>query len=82
MLFHANLLLHVLQSTRVAGKVHISQLLRKIQQKKWKLMLTVMSEVLHVCCKSDFRNRRLVWMLPHSSIWWEDAVLNNFGPHD
>ena len=78
----ANLLLLAVQSTREVGKVRSSQRLRKMQQKRWKLMLMAMSVVIPVCCESVFRNPRLVWMLPRSSNWWEDIVINNFGPHD
>ena len=55
---------------------------KKIWQKRWKLQATMMSLLLAMYCHDAIRNPRQLWAFPRSSNWWENIVLNNFGPHD
>ena len=41
-----------------------------------------MSLLLAMYCHDAIRNPRQLWAFPRSSNWWENIVLNNFGPHD
>ena len=56
--------------------------MKKIRQKRWKLLAVTMSVVLTMFSDYALRNPKQLWMLPRSSNWWEGIVLNNFGQHD
>ena len=55
---------------------------RKFRQKRWKLQAMTISLLMAMYCIDTIRNPRQLWAFPRSSNWWENIVLNNFGPHD
>ena len=55
---------------------------RKFRQKRSQLQATTILLLLTMYSHDAIRNPRQLWAFPRSSNWWENIVLNNFGPHD
>ena len=55
---------------------------KRIQARRKVILLICMSSIQVLCADFLVPNPRRLWMHSRSTQWWEDVVLNNFGPHD
>ena len=55
---------------------------KRIQSRRKVILLLYTSSILVLCADFLVPNPRRLWMHLWSTQWWEDVVLNNFGPHD